>query len=88
MIQTFKNNYPGIYKGKSLACQFCLNRFKEQNPNESITENSAPRDSQIHAYVCPLNRDLVETLDIKNSDIDVVQFFKTIIQRRMESGDY
>ena len=88
MVQSFRKNYPGKFKGKSLSCQYCLKKFKEENPNIQVTSDLVPDDSQFHSYVCPENRELVKNLDIENSDSDLVLFFKTILDRRFESGEY
>ena len=78
MVQHFRKNYPGKFKGKSLNCQYCLKKHLEDNPNDLNAQISIPEDSQIHSYICPQNRDLVQSLDIRNSDSDLVLFFKTI----------
>ena len=34
MVQNFRKNYPGKFKGKSLSCQYCLKKHLEDNPND------------------------------------------------------
>ena len=53
-----------------------------------MTQIQVPDDDQIHAYVCPQNQDILKYLDIQNSDSDLVLFFKQILDRRVESGEY
>ena len=88
MVQSFQKNYPGKFKGKSLACQYCFKRSEEAKLEGKMTPIQVPDDDQIHAYVCPQNQDILKYLDIQNSDSDLVLFFKQILDRRVESGEY
>ena len=95
MVQGFRKNFPRKYKGKSLACQHCLrlqstkptdtNPATHSSPSEPPTQ--VPDDSQIHATVCPAYTDLHDRLDIVNSDSDIVEFFKLILERRSQEGE-
>ena len=77
-----RKKYPGMYKGKSLACQWCL-----QNDDKYSTLEP-PAHTQYHVYqICPAYQDLRDRLDIQNNDADKVVFFKIIIDRLTENED-
>ena len=86
MVQGFRKNYPRKYKGKSLSCQYCL-KMKVNSSNNSSSLSQVPDDHQHHAYECPAYLDLHDKFDIKNSDIDVVEFFRIILERRGLEGE-
>ena len=81
MVQKIRKNYPGMYKGKSLACQWCINN--NQYPTESVLE--PPAHTQDHVFlICPAYQDLRDRLDIHNSDVDVIEFFRIATERLTE----
>ena len=82
MVKKIRKNYPGMYKGKSLACQWCL-----QNDDKYSTLEP-PAHTQHHVYqICPAYQDLRDRLDIQNNDADIVEFFKIIVDRLTENED-
>ena len=81
MVQKIRKNYLGMYTGKSLACQWCINN--NQYPTESVLE--PPAHTQDHVFlICPAYQDLRDRLDIHNSDIDVIEFFRIATERLTE----
>ena len=69
-----RGNFPSKYKKDTLDCQFC-----KHLRDETIVE------SQTHlSLTCPAFEDIRESLDLVNSDQDIVTFFTTVLERRMQ----
>ena len=82
MVEHVRGNFSNKYRGESLSCQSCLKRNKQANNCQNT-----PRDSQNHILnQCPSYDDLRLQYDTE-TDIGIVQFFKMVVERRIEEGE-
>ena len=85
-MEHVRGNFSSKYKSDSLACQSCLKRNRatdEQTDSNTIT----PRESQNHILnQCPAYDDLHLQFDTE-TDLGIVQFFKSVTERRIEEGE-
>ena len=87
MLQSVKANFASKYRHKSLACESCRGTDRQTDSLTPRPENE-PIDSQTHLLTsCPAFDDLREQYDTQ-SDLGLVNFFRAVIDRRIEMGEY
>ena len=86
MVATIRKNFSNKYKNSSLSCQSCRHIPENSDTNTSkITTNRIP-DTQIHVlYECRAFDHLRETLDTRD-DLQLIQFFKRVVEERTNEG--
>ena len=68
-----RGNFPSKFRKETLDCQFC-----KHLRDDTIV------DTQTHlSLTCPAFEDVRGSLDLANSDQDMVQFFKIVTERHM-----
>ena len=79
VVPTIRKNFSRKYRDKSLECPSCRNL----NPSPSIPA----KDTQHHLITeCPAFTDIRNEKDMGN-DKDLAEFFKAIIQHRMDNNE-
>ena len=81
LVQTVRKNFSRKYRSSSLKCQSC------PGLNDSQNNRTLPEDTQTHLINhCPAFSDLRVEHDL-DSDKGLAEFFKEVVNRRIESGE-
>ena len=87
MVQSVKSNFANKYRHRSLKCESCRGTNRQTDSLTPPPEDE-PIDSQTHLLTsCPAFDDLREQHDTQ-SDLGLVNFFRAVIDRRIEMGEY
>ena len=85
MVDTIRSHMPNKYKSRSLKCPSCAPNYLS-NPASS-DHPDAPNDSVNHLISdCPAFSDLRIAHDLQ-TDQGLVNYFKAVTERRIQSGD-
>ena len=78
VLPTIRKNFPRKYRADSLLCPSCRN----------LDLTSQKKDSQKHLITeCPAFDDFRVNRDLKNNDLDIVEFFKDVMEYRIFNGE-
>ena len=85
MVPTIKGNFSSKFRGESMKCESCKKSSPTNHEMDLTTEENY--DSMNHCkYVCPAFDDLRNLYSLE-TDIGIVEFFRSVVKRRAEEEE-